>query len=441
MAEDTGRYPLRSCEQAVSHLTPPTAADARTPAMWRIARHTGALLMGEVATRALQFAVTVYVARTVGAAGFGLLAFAQVLLMFLAVVGDGGLGTYGVREMARAHTSRWAIWARVTGLRVALSTLAGVGAVGLVFLSRWDPLTREVVVLTLLAALPLAAMPDWAFRGTERMGEAAVLASLVPAVTLAGLVLTVHQPPDVVLVPAVRAGATAAVAAAGCLLWVRREGHSGRLAAGTWRMGPQEASGLARAGALLLVANLFVLAHANVDVVLVRSVLGDAAAGVYSAAYRLVQLPMAGFYVMTGAALPVLADLTRRPGEHGTDRALVWFGAVAGTLVAAGMWAARDPLVRAVYGTAFSPGIPVLGVLAWAIPLDFVVAAKGTAYVAAGREGPAAGCVAAAATTNVIANLLLLPRWGVMGAAVATVVSYTTLLALYVIFLDRAGRR
>lgn len=409
-------------------------------ALERIGRHSVLLFLAELLSRAFQFLAAVYVARALGPEATGLLAFAQVLLLFLTVVGDGGLGIYGVREMARSQASRWTIWARVTVLRVALSTLGCAAAVGLVSLSRWDTLTKEVVVLTLLAAIPLAAMPDWAFRGTERMGKAAALAASVPVVTLAGLALAVHQPSDVVLVPVVRAAAIAAVAAAGCLLWVRSEGHSDSRGAGTWWMRPQQALGLVQACVPLLVANIFVLVHANVDVVVVRSLLGDAAAGVYSAAYRLIQLPMVGFYAITAAALPVLAELMGRPGGRGIEKTLVWFGAVAGTLVGAGMWAARDLLVRTVYGAAFSPGIPVLGLLAWAIPLDFVVAAKGTAYVAAGRERLAAGCMAAAATTNVIVNLLLLPRWGVMGAATAALISYTTLLALYVIFLDREGR-
>ncbi|MGH2396978.1 MAG: polysaccharide biosynthesis C-terminal domain-containing protein, partial [bacterium] len=159
----------------------------------------------------------------------------------------------------------------------------------------------------------------------------------------------------------------------------------------------------------------------------------------YNGAYRIIQLPMAAFYSLTASAFPVLTQLAEK-GNGAVTRVVRPFVPVAlglGLAAALGLWAFREALIRLLYGPGFGPAVPVLSVLAFAVPLDFLVALKGTSYIARRQERLAFFCVAGAALANVLANLILIPTYGIIGSAWATVGAYVILLAFHLLFLDR----
>jgi O-antigen/teichoic acid export membrane protein len=407
-------------------------------ALRRIARYSVTLLTGDVAARVLLFLFTVWVARRVGPTPFGLLTFAQAVLGYLLLVGDWGLATYGVREVSGAGADRRAAWVAITRVRTTLALVLVLGSGLIVWLAHPAPLTAAVMLATLAMALPLTMLPDWACRGMGRMGLTASLGVLQSALALAGVLVLVRGPEQLVAVPVVRFTAAAlTVVAAFALLganpWWGAAAREGR----EWLRRRGTAS-LLRSGAYLLSANAAMLAVSNADALLLKLLRDNQTVGLYGSAYRVIQVPMAAFYALTASALPVLTQL--RQGEAGTARrtvrrlvALAAAGGAVGSLV---LWFLRDPLIRLIYGREYAAAGAALGVLAFAIPLDFVVSVKGVAYVAEGREKAALGCIAAAAVVNIVANLLLIPRFGMLAAAWATVGTYVVLLAAYLLFLD-----
>jgi len=403
----------------------------------RIARYSLTLFSGDAASRVLLFLFTVWVARRVGPTPFGLLTFAQAVLGYLLLVSDGGLATYGVREVSAAGAARRPAWVGITQLRSALALALVVVALAVVALARPAPLTAAVMSAMLALALPLGMLPDWACRGLGRMGLAAGLGVLQSALALGAVLLLVHGPGQLVVVPLARfAAAAVTVVAAFVLLranpWWGAAAREGR----AW-LRRQGVARLLRSGAFLLSANAAVLAVNNADALLLKLLKDDQVVGLYGSAYRIIQLPMAAFYALTASALPVLTQLEREgAGARSTVRRLVALAAGGGLLVAVLLWLLRGPVIHLLYGREYAAAGGALGVLAFAIPLDFVVSVKGVSYIARGREKEVLGYVAAAAAANVLANLALIPRFGMMAAAWTTVGTYVLLLGSYVLFLD-----
>jgi O-antigen/teichoic acid export membrane protein len=392
------------------------------------------------------FATGLYLARTLGVGLFGLLAFAQALLTYLLLVGDWGLGIYGTREIA-TRTPAWRkIWLRVTAVRTTLAGASCLVTLVIVLASSWDSTTKAVVGVTLLSAVPLSAMPDWVFRGLEKMGVAGALTAVQPTMAFAGILLTVHTPADVAGVPGVRLAAVCVIAAVSHLMLriMLRTSSQADPADGTTRhVQPIEIVRLLQSGTVLLLTNAAVLAYTNIDLVLLRWLSGDQLVGLYSAAYRVIQLPMGAFYALTAAAQPVLTRQSRHGASvvNATVRPIAASAAIAGVAVAVVIAAFRHGVIQLLYGPSFAPAAGPLAILAVAIPLDFLVAIKGTSYVARGLERPTLVCVAASAIINIAGNLLLIPRFGMTGAALSTVISYAVLLVAYVVVLDGAGAR
>jgi O-antigen/teichoic acid export membrane protein len=406
-------------------------------ALRRIARYSATLLAGDTAARLLLFLFTLWVARRVGPAPFGLLTFAQAVLGYLLLAGDWGLATYGVRAVATAAAEQRAVWAGITRVRTGITLTLVLVAVPIVWLVRPEPLTAAVLLATLAIALPLSMLPDWACRGLGRMRLVAGLGVLQAALAVAGVLVLVRGPGQLVAVPVVRFTAAAVtVIAAFALLGSNPWTGTARREAGAW-LKRQGVGPLLRSSAYLLGANAAVLAVNNVDTLLLKLFKDDQVVGIYGSAYRVIQGPMAAFYALTASALPVLTQLEREgAGARTTVRHLVALAAAGGLLVAGLLWLLRDSVVHLLYGPEYAAAGGPLGVLAFAIPLDFVVSVKGVSYIARGRERAALGCVAVAALANIVANLLLIPRFGMMAAAWTTVGTYVLLLGTYVLFLD-----
>lgn len=187
-----------------------------------------------------------------------------------------------------------------------------------------------------------------------------------------------------------------------------------------------------------MLANTAVLLYNSADQLILKAVQGNQAVGIYGGAYRIIQLPMAASYTVMASAIPFLVGAARTDAAAAarTVRRLTWVAAIAGLAIAALVWALREPIVRLVYGEAYRDSARALGVLAFAVPLDFVISVKGTAYVAAGRERGTLVCVLLAAITNVVANLIWIPRFGMMAAAWTTLASYGVLLVAYALIMD-----
>jgi O-antigen/teichoic acid export membrane protein len=88
-------------------------------------------------------------------------------------------------------------------------------------------------------------------------------------------------------------------------------------------------------------------------------------------------------------------------------------------------------LVPLLFGSHYRAAIPVLMLLSAAIPVRFVAFAYGAAFSSEEHMKRSVWYLGAAALSCIIWSLLLIPPFGINGAALATVLAEVTLLAFY----------
>lgn len=99
---------------------------------------------------------------------------------------------------------------------------------------------------------------------------------------------------------------------------------------------------------------------------------------------------------------------------------------VGGTVLA-------KPIITLLYGTKYQPGVPAFQILIWTIATVFSNAAFGYLLLASGRQKQYMYASVTGAGVNFIFNLLLIPKFGIIGAGIATMITeVTVLLYLYV---------
>jgi O-antigen/teichoic acid export membrane protein len=207
------------------------------------------------------------------------------------------------------------------------------------------------------------------------------------------------------------------------LAWCSRRGWLGHLR----RWDGKIAHRLLAESLPLLAAQVGSLLLLKVDQMMLFRLRGPAEAGIYAAATRLSELIYAAAPLMITSFMPLLSR------AHHQDRALyqrrqqALFGActLIGYGSVLGWWLVGPQAVALLYGPAFAAAAPVLQIHALATLPLMHGEMRGALLVIEQKTRWSVRCVAAGLALNVLLNLWLIPAYGALGAAWATVFSYT----------------
>jgi len=177
----------------------------------------------------------------------------------------------------------------------------------------------------------------------------------------------------------------------------------------------------------------------RIDVLLISHLKGYTETGYYAAAYKIFDLlgffPAAVSYTLfpffsSLMAKNAIADVRLNLEKY--IRLMVMAAlpvAVGGTILSAS-------LVFLVAGPGYEPSVPVLSVLVWAVALLFIYI-PANALAISQLTKKAALITGVNVIVNVVGNLLLIPRFGILGAAVMTVASESIQAVFYYYFIKK----
>lgn len=407
-----------------------------------LARSGTLSVAGSIASGILSSLVAILVSRAYGTGGAGQVFVAVGLFTILVTLSTFGADTGVIRAIARAGVleRRWAIRSYiVVGICPAVAVAAIAGA--LIFaltpevsrlLVHTGDRTLAVDFLHILSLfLPVAVATDVVLAGTrgfgtmvpltilDRIGQPTMRALLVSAsigVSLGGIALALSWSlplavelvlGSVWLVALIRAAERQAQrpGAAPPLRTVAREFWSFSIFRG------------AATSLSVLVAWL--------DVLLVGALVSGAGAGVYGAVSRLI---FAGALVQRAVIVAMGPQVTALLARHEQNRARVLYQTATSWLVLASFpvfltVAIYAPTVLRIFGPEFVVGSTALVIVALASLVNMATGPATTILVMAGRSSWNMGNAATATTLNVILNVVLIPRFGITGAAVAWAVT------------------
>lgn len=401
----------------------------------RIARNAGALAVSQGATLLLNFVAWTHLARTLEPDRFGILGFGGALLAYFVVVVQLGFDAVAVREGAREPEAIRAIAGHLTTLRLALAATAGIVYVALVLALPRPPLFQATLLALGVQLIVNATRLSWAFQAVEQMGAIAVRDAVTALLNAVAVVVLVRAPEQVVLAAALTAALPLVGNAWLFAAFVRRFGAF-RLSVDV-----QAWARLLRP-ALPLAASAFLIeVYLRLDQVMLEFMVGTVAVGQYSAAYKLVTLAQMPASIVYGAFFPALAVAVGDPAlmrERGRMIARILL-AVGLPIAIAGPWLAGQSL-DLVYGAEYVAAGPALAVLLVNMGFVYVSTSVGTPLMAWDLQTPYMWAVLAGAVVNVALNVVLIPRFAMVGAASATLVSQIAVCAgLCVVYRRAAG--
>lgn len=366
--------------------------------------------------------VTAGMARQLGPAAFGLFGYALALCDLASPLARLGLDTVVVRDVTREPARAGEILGTAALLRLIGGLLAAALASTAVLLLRpAEPVTLAVVALAALALpVQMADVADFWFQSrvdARRVFLARNLAFGLASLFRLALILAAAS-------VVAYAGAwllEAALAALLLALFFRRSPG-----APTWTATRRAAAALLATSWPLILSGVGVLLYLRIDQVMLGQLLDDRSLGHFAAAVRLSEV----WYFIPGAlvtsVLPSLVALRQTDPARYQARLRQLFALLTGAAlaIAAPVSLAAQPLVAALFGEAFRPAATILVVHVWSCVFVFWGVAQGPWILAEDATRLTIERMFTAAALKIGLNLLLIPRFGAVGAAYASLAAY-----------------
>jgi len=382
-------------------------------------------LLADVTGKAVTLIITVAAARRLNADPFGVLAYAMATGWLIGVATDAGLSMHLARETARDPGRGHRLLIEVISLRAGLAffaaTLLALASPYLVP-AHWR-LQFVVVVLAQLAAAVVETIAHY-YRGLQRTDIESAIHTAYRLLTLllASIVLWRWRRLDYLGIAMLTPALIAAVVSLGI---------ASRLSPGAGSREPGTGGREPGAGPLLTPSRLFrdvlplgagILLSAvyfRIDVYFIQQWHGFQPVGGYNAAFRLVEAMRLLPAAVLAVTFPLLVQATDMQSLKRIGGRLTLAGAVLALISAAG----GSVIIPLLYGETYAYAAPAFSILALALPLFFLNYAL--THQVIGWDGQRAYLliVVLALAGNIAANIALVPSRGIVGAAIATVLT------------------
>ena len=385
--------------------------------------NTSWLFLERILRIIISFVVVIYVVRYLGPKDFGLYSYVLSFTWLFVAISTLGLETISVREIVKQPQRKDELIGTVFTLRI-LGGIAAILLIGLTLL-----ISREDIYISILILIASAAFIFQSFSAIEYYFRAIVKAKYNAYALSASVIFSSALKIILILLeaPLVYFIATFTfeyfVLAIG-LVAVYKNNKYKIL---SWKYSKLLARSLLKDSWPLALSGVVVMIYMKIDQVMIKHMIGEEAVGFYAAAVRLCE---AWYFIpvtICNSIFPAIVNAKNVSEEFYSNRLqklydlLAWFAigiAVPVTFLS-------DEIIYILFGGEFAPAAPVLTIYIWAGIAVFLAVASSQYLVNENLTKLLFSRTLVGMIINVALNFILIPIYGIVGSAIATLVSYT----------------
>ncbi|MFZ3073442.1 MAG: flippase [Thermodesulfobacteriota bacterium] len=405
----------------------------------RIARNSFMIISAQTFGQAMAFFYFMYIARHLGAEGFGVISFAIALVAIFAIFMDFGLPLLTAREVARDNGLASKHLANLSAMRIFLCSVTFAFIVLTMEWFGYKADTGKAVYLVALSAVigSFCNMLYSVFQAYERLEYQSAGLLLNGALTLSGVFIATVFDFGVIGFASLFLFASVASLLYGVLALraVFPEVFSAwraklfKFDAAFWKTALKDAYPFGLI-AFFCTATLFA------DSILIERMKGDAAVGLYNAPVRIVSPIFLVASAVVAAVYPAMAKggnffrLFEKSFEY-----LTIIGVPIGIVITL----LAERLIEAVFGVAYAGSAGPLKAFAWVLVFVFMSIPFSNLFACLNRQSVLAVICAVSLVFNVLLNIAVIPGYGITGASVVSAATQFMIFAFCYAWSVRAG--
>lgn len=397
----------------------------------KIIGNTGWLFFDKVLRMGVGLVVNIWVVRYLGPDKFGQLSYSTAFAALFGTFATLGLDGIVIREIVRKPGDSREILGSALLLRLVGGVFSFFVCIGSFVLLRQSDSLGRMLVAIIAAGMVFQAFDviDFWFQ-SQMLSRNTVVAKnsafLLTAFVKIGFILA-HAP---LIMFAWTALLEIILGAIGLVLIYKKLGY--RL--NDWFSSLVRCRNLLGDSWPVILSGLSIAIYMKIDQIMLGDMAGNGAVGIYTSATKLSEIWYMIPMIVVSSVFPAIVHSKERDEQLYQRRITRLFSMMAAIslLIAVPISICSNWVVVAMYGTAYQAAGPVLAVHIWASLFVFYGVAQGPWDLTENLTRLAMVRIVIGAMANILLNLWLIPAYGALGAAVATVVSQ----ALAAVFLN-----
>lgn len=389
----------------------------------RLLKNFGSLAVARIVSLGAGLVSSIYLARVLGAESYGILGFGGALLSFFTLIVSQGFDTFGTREIARDREKVQDLANNILTMRLFLAVVSfGFYTVVIAWIDK-PAVVKAVLIVQGISLFASALTLDWVYQGVERMGVIATRQVLTSVIGILAVVLLVHEATDAIW---------AAVAWSGSsllnVLWMMirylQDFKVFKLSF-NWQLCQK----IIRASLPIAISSFMISIYYSMDTVMLGFIRTEEEVGWYTAAYKFLTVATVPLNIIVQAFMPTLSNaygnqVLMKQRATILAKALLIIGV---PISATGIVFAPE-FIKLLYGSSYLAASSALMLLMANVFLIYFNTVYGNPLVAWDQQKNQMYVIVAGGVANVILNFLLIPNYGIEGAAFATLLSEAIVL-------------
>lgn len=386
----------------------------------KVAKNAGIIIAGKIIGGLIRLVTAIFLVRYLGASNFGIYSFVFAYLGFFIIIADLGIDRVLIREISRDRAKADRFIGNAIIMKIILSVFALALACLIISFLHYPFSTKLFTyVASLSFLLSFKSLYALIFQVNLRM-EYPILVSIFSS--LLGLALFLYL-----------------IFLKASLLWFiiamiinilpgtflirhlsrRFVRPRFKIDFGIWKYLLKESWPLA------LIA-VFVMIYHRIDQLMLFQMKGAQAVGFYSAAVRLPEALIMFPSAFMISVFPLMSRYFKTSGKSLTRIYTLSFKYMLMLIIpiAMGTTLLSRPMISLIYGERFLPSAPALSILIWSEIFVFYGLIHYEILISTDKQRIYFLFSLTGAIVNVILNLILIPRYGIVGASIATLISY-----------------
>jgi len=386
----------------------------------RVIKNASWIIMCRVVQAVLGLIISMIMARYLGPSNFGLLNYANSIVTFVIPVMR--LGIHGVLVQEFVASEEYE--GEILGTSITLSFISAIVCIiGIItFVSCVNAGERDTIIVCTLYSFTLIfqsfEMINYWFQAKLLAKYSSIIALIAyTVVSLYKIILLINR--KSIFWFAVANTLDYLVIAAGLLIVYHRLGNQ------KLRYLKRRAKKLISIGKYYILSDLLITVFAQTDRIMLKSMMGNQATGYYSAAVACAGMTQFVFGAIIDSMRPTIFESKKKSEElYKKNLARLFSVIIYLSIIQSVVMTLFAPLIVSIlYGRQFIQSISALQIVVWYTTFSYLGSARNIWILAEGKQKHLWKINLFGALANVLLNSLLIPLFGVNGAAIASLIT------------------
>ncbi len=397
-------------------------------------KNTGWMFGGRFISLTISFFVGVYIARYLGPANYGLLNYVISFVGLFGFLASFGIDGIISREIIKDHNKK----DELIGAGFYIKIIGSLLAIASVFTVSLFT-TRDIFTLGLIWIFSLTFIPQ-AFNIVEIYFQSQVLSKKIVTAQITSNIASAILKLSVIflnkgifwltLIYIVEASIYGVI----LLFNYRKFGNHIR----SWKFNKNIAKSILKDSWPLMLSSVAVGLYMKIDQVMIKNILGNEQAGIYTAAVKLSEVWYFIPSLICLSTFPALINAKKDNEQLYNIRLLRLYRLIfwISFIIALPIALLSKHIIFVLFGNAYIQASAALSIYVWAgisISLNLVL---GNHILTENKTKFFLFSTTAGAISNILLNIILIPMYGIAGAASATFLSYIVVILSVVFFKD-----